>query len=58
MLWLCEPNHGAALRAAHEQRQWLNNEKILLILCQQDFILLWGRYYLDILSFFFVLSFS
>ena len=47
MLWLCEPNHGAARCAAIERRYRLNHEKILLILCQQDFILLWGRYYIN-----------
>ena len=59
VLWLCEPNHGAARGAAHERRQRLKLKKFPLVFCQREFILSWGRNYLDIIllllrSFFFL----
>ena len=49
MLWLCEPNHGAALRAALQRWQREIHKNHPLILCQRVFTLPWGRYYLDII---------
>lgn len=55
MLWLYEPNHGAALRAALQRWQRQIHKNHPLILCQRVFILPWEplllRYYSFLSSF-------